>query len=120
MFDDLGGESPSVNLMEVKASEAQGRHREVRSGGSVEQKCEPTDRNWINRRQGWTSWHETTKSVSIKGRKRKSSGCARKVIELTPGGLLCCSGIGTGVIERLHIAEQESAEGILGGMPLKA
>ena len=41
------GASPSANLMEVKASEAQGRHREVGSEGSVEQKCEPTDSKWI-------------------------------------------------------------------------
>jgi hypothetical protein len=43
----LEGASPSANLMEVKASEAQGRHREVGSEGSVEQRCEPTNRNWI-------------------------------------------------------------------------
>jgi len=120
MFGDWGGGSPPANLMEVKASEAQGRHREVRSEGSVEQRCEPTERNWISRREGRTRWHEIPKSISIKGRKRKSSGCALKVMELTPGGLLCCSGIGTGEIERFHIAEQESAEGIVGGGPLKA
>jgi hypothetical protein len=33
--------------MEVKAREAQGRHRKVGSEGSVYQKCEPTNRNWI-------------------------------------------------------------------------
>ena len=32
---DQEGESPPANLMEVKASEAQGLHREVRSEGSV-------------------------------------------------------------------------------------
>ena len=47
MFMALEGASPSANLMEVKAREAQGRHREVRSEGSVYQKCEPTNRNWI-------------------------------------------------------------------------
>ena len=31
--------------MEVKDSEAQGRHREVGSEGSVEQMYEPTNRN---------------------------------------------------------------------------
>ena len=106
--------------MEMKASEAQGRHREVGSKGSVEQRCEPTDRNWISRRQGRTSYREITKSISIKGRQRKSSGCAPKVIELTPGGLLGCSGIGTGGIVRFHNAQQESAEGIVGGRPPKA
>jgi hypothetical protein len=47
MFLYLEGASPSPNLMEVKGSEAQGRHREVGSEGSVEQRCEPTNRNWI-------------------------------------------------------------------------
>ena len=56
-----------------------------------------------------------TKSISIKGRRRKSGGCALKGIELTPGDLTCCFERGTGVIERWHIACQESAEGILGG-----
>jgi hypothetical protein len=41
----LEGVSPSANLMGVKAREAQGRHREVGSEGSVYQRCEPTDRN---------------------------------------------------------------------------
>ena len=35
MFMHWEGVSPSANLMEVKASEAQGRHREVGSEGSV-------------------------------------------------------------------------------------
>jgi len=114
---DLEGGSPSSNRMEVKDSEAQGRHREVGSEGSVEQRCELTDRNWIVRRQGRTSWREATKSISIKGRQRKSSGCAPKVSignRLTPGGLYGCLEIGTGAIERLHSAIQESAEGIVG------
>jgi len=34
----LAGEKSRPNLMEVKGSEAQGRHREVGSEGSVEQK----------------------------------------------------------------------------------
>ena len=104
--------------MEVKGSEAQGRHLEVGSEGSVEQRHEPTDRNWINRRQGRTSWREATKSIFTKGRKRKSSGYVPKVSVgkwLTPGGLCCCLGIGTGGIERFHNAVQESADGIVGG-----
>jgi len=90
MLGDLGGGSPPASLMEAKASEAQGQHREVLFEGSVEQRCEPTNRNWISRRKGRTSWREATKSISIKGRKRKSSGCAPKVVDLTPGGLLRC------------------------------
>ena len=84
------GESPSANLMEGKASEAQGRHREVGSEGSVEQTYEPTHRNWISRRQGRTSQRVVTKSLSTKIRKRKSSGCVRKDRVLTPGGLGRC------------------------------
>jgi len=113
MFGDLGGESPPANLMEVKAREAQGHHREVLSEGSVERRCEPTDRNWISRRQGRTSWRETAKSLSIKGRQRKSSGCALKVIGLTPGGLLFCFRFGTGGVARSHNGQQESANGIV-------
>lgn len=115
---DLEGGSPSPNLVEVKGSEAQGRHREVGSEGSVEQRYEPTDRNWISRRQGRTSWHETTKSVSTKGRQRKSSGCVPTVSvgkRLTPRGLYRCLEIGTGAIESLHSVVQESAKGIVGG-----
>ena len=43
----LKGESPFSNLMEVKDSKAQGRCREARSEGSVEQKCEPMNKNRI-------------------------------------------------------------------------
>ncbi len=65
---DLEGGSPSPNLVEVKGSEAQGRRCEAGSEGSVEQRYEPTDRNWINRREGRTSWREATKSIFTKGR----------------------------------------------------
>ncbi len=115
---DWEGESPSPNLVEVKGSEAQGRCCEAGSEGSVEQRYEPTDRNWISRRQGRTSWREATKSLSTKGRTRKSSGCVLKVSvgnRLTPGGLRRCLGIGTGGTERFHSAAQESAEGIVAG-----
>ena len=49
------------------------------------QTYEPTNRNWISRRQGRRSQREMTKSISIKVRKRKSSGCVRKDSVLTPG-----------------------------------
>src|SRR5712691_5660603 len=44
--------SSSANLMEVKARETQGRHREVGSEGRVTQRGEPTNRNWIGGAQG--------------------------------------------------------------------
>ena len=56
----------------------------------MEPTYEPTNRNWISRRQGRTSQREMTKSLSIKVRKRKSSGCVRKDSVLTPGGLGGC------------------------------
>ena len=43
----LGGESPPANLVEVKAREAQGHCHEAGSEGSVDQRCEPTNRNRI-------------------------------------------------------------------------
>lgn len=69
------------------------------------------------RREGRTSQPELTKSISTKGRQRKSSGCALKVIErnrFTPGGLLWCHGVVTGVVERRHILRQQSAQGVVG------
>jgi hypothetical protein len=44
------------------------------------------------RRLGRTSEREITKSISIKGQRRKSSGCAPKVHELTLGDLRCVWG----------------------------
>jgi hypothetical protein len=81
-----------------------GDHREVVSEGSVEQRCEPTNRNRIPRHLDRTSQREMTKSISIKGRRRKSGGCALKGIELTPGDLTCCFERGTGVDARRRIA----------------
>ena len=46
MFDSYGCKS-RPNLMEVKGSEAQGRHRKVGSEGSVEQRYGPMDKNRI-------------------------------------------------------------------------
>ena len=56
----------------------------------MEQTYEPTNRNWIGRRQGRTSQRLMTKSLSIKVRKRKSSGGVRKASALTPGSLGRC------------------------------
>ena len=39
----------------------QGRSREGGSGGSQRQSCEPTNRNVIEGRDSWVSWHTTTK-----------------------------------------------------------
>ncbi len=68
--------------MEVKDREAQGRYCEVRSEGSVEQKCELTNRNWINRHGGRTSWPEATKSISIKDRSVNPAVVHRKYLYL--------------------------------------
>ena len=99
-------------LMEEKGSEAQGRHCEVGSEGSVEQRYEPTNRNWIGRREGGTSEREITKSISIKRQQRKSSGCVSRVCELTPGGLrwVLGSGVPRKLTERRGIGSERTAE----------
>ena len=76
--------------MEVKSSEAQGRHHEVGFEGSVEQTREPMYKNRIGGVHGWTSEPPIAKSISIKSNVRISGGCARKAVELTPGGLRPC------------------------------
>src|SRR6516165_2239540 len=76
-----------LNLMEVKGSEAQGRHREVGSEGSVEQRCGPMYKNRIRGLRRRTSWPVTTKSVSIKDAGGKSGGRVSKAAELIAGDL---------------------------------
>src|SRR5215472_3870268 len=73
--------------MEVKDSETQGRHREVGSEGSVEQRCGPMHKNRIRGLRRRTSWQLTTKSVSIKDVDGKSGGRASKAAELIAGDL---------------------------------
>jgi hypothetical protein len=82
----LAGESP--NLMEVKGSEAQGRHREVGSEGSVEQRYGPMDKNRIRGLRRRTSEQLIAKSVSIKDAGGKSGGRVSKAVELITGDLL--------------------------------
>jgi hypothetical protein len=71
----------------MKVSETQGRHREVRSEGSVEQTRELMNKNRIRGIRRWTSGHMITKSIFIKGAGCKFGGCARKVIGLALGDL---------------------------------
>ena len=70
--------------MEVKGSEAQGRHREVGSEGSVEQRYGPMYKNRISLGRR-TSWPMITKSVSIKDAGGKSGGRVSKAVELIAG-----------------------------------
>ena len=74
--------------MEVKDRETQGCNREVASEGSVEQRCEPMNKNRM-RRKRWTSWLVTAKSISIKNVKRILGGCAPKVVELLGRSAVC-------------------------------
>jgi hypothetical protein len=48
MTRDWGGECPLRKQVAASTSEAQGRHREVRSGGRVEQTHAPMNRNRIS------------------------------------------------------------------------
>jgi hypothetical protein len=60
--------------MEVKGSEAQGRHREVGSEASVEQRYGPMDKNWIGGLRNDAGG--------------KSGGRVSKAVELIAGDLL--------------------------------
>ena len=66
------------------------------------------------RRQRRTSGQRIAKSISIKGAKRRSGGCAPKAIELTPGDLLRVADKATEAVERPSDRGAESAEGIVG------
>ena len=73
--------------MEVKDSEAQGRHCEVGSEGSAEQRYGPMYKNRIRGLRRRTSGPMTTKSVSIKDAGGKSGGRVSKAVELIMGDL---------------------------------
>ena len=51
------------------------------------------------RRERRTSGQVAAKSISIKDAKRTAGGCARKAVELTPGGLLRVASV-TEAVER--------------------
>jgi len=70
-----------LNLMEVKGSEAQGRHREVGSEGSVKQRYGPMYKNRIRGLRRRTSRPRTTKSISIKDAGGKSGGRVSKAAD---------------------------------------
>jgi hypothetical protein len=74
--------------MEVKGSEAQGRHREVGSEGSVKQRYGPMDKNRIRGLRHRASGQVTAKPVSIKGAGGKFGGRVSKAVELIAGDLL--------------------------------
>ena len=104
----------SPNLMEVKGSEAQGRHREVGSEGSAEQNRDLTYRNRIRGQAGRASGQRTAKPISIKGPEGKSGRCAGKTVKLTSGDLRRVRDSGLRAA-RLLTARQKSAEGVVGG-----
>jgi hypothetical protein len=75
--------------MEVKGSEAQGRHREVGSEGSVEQTRGLMNKNRMRRPTVPVSEQTIGKPISNKGTGGKSGSRAWKAVELITGGLLC-------------------------------
>ena len=78
----------------------------------MEQTRELMYKNRIRGVRCWTSEPPIAKSISIKSRVRISGGCARKVVELTPGDLRPERELSEPRGER--IGKQESAEGIVG------
>ena len=99
--------------MEVKGSEAQGRHREVGSKGSVEQRYGPMDKNWIRGLRRRTSEQLIAKSVSIKDAGGKSGGRVSKAVELIAGDLLHVSDSGLRVEQFTLTLQQKSAAGVV-------
>jgi len=75
--------------MEVKGSEAQGRHREVEAGGSAEQRREPMNKNRMMSPTVPGERATIGKPISIKGTGGKSSGCAWTAVKLFAEDLLC-------------------------------
>ena len=99
--------------MEVKGSEAQGRHREGASEGSVEQTREPMNKNRIGRRERRASEQRIAKPMPIKGAERKSGGCARTAVELIAGDLRRVPIAGLSASGDVLTTAQKSAEGIV-------
>src|SRR5271157_1616973 len=84
----LGGESPPANLMEVRPSDDA---RAIAARRGLKEAWNKRASRWTRtdtRRQRRTSGQRIAKSISIKGAKRRFGGCARKAVELTPGDLL--------------------------------
>ena len=81
----------------------------------MEQTCELMNKNRILGGQGRTSEREVAKSISVKDPGRRSGGCARKAVELTPGGLRRVPETGLGKPQGGLNATQESADGIVAG-----
>lgn len=73
------------------------------------------NKNRIRGSLGRTSGRMTAKSISIKGPGCKFGGCARKAVELTPGGLRRVPVTGLGKPQGGPSAAQKSADGIVGG-----
>ncbi len=91
-----------------------GCRREAGSEGSVEQRCEPMNKNRIRGASAGRAGNESRSPYSIKGAKRRSGGCALKAIELTPGDLSRVVRKATEGSRGHLTAEQKSAEGIVG------
>jgi hypothetical protein len=86
----------------------------------VEQTYEPMYKNRIRGMRCRTSWHVTTKSISIKGTGCKFGGCVRKAVELTSGDLPFVLESRLRIEQSILTGRQKSAEGVLGVRTLKA
>ena len=106
--------------MEVKGSEAQGRHREVGSEGSVEQRYGPMYKNQIRGLRRRTSRQMTTKSVSIKDAGGKSGGRVSKAGEPIAGDLWHVADSRLSVERSTLTLPQKSAAGIVIAEAMKA
>ena len=86
----------------------------------MEQTYEPMYKNRIRGIRCRTSWHVTTKSISIKGTGCKFGGCVRKAVELTSGDLRLVSESRLRVEQSILTGRQKSAEGVVVAKAMKA
>ena len=70
-----------------RISKTRGRHREVGSKGSVEQKRELMNKNLIGGVSIGRAATSPQSPISTEGAKRRPGSCALKAVELTSGGL---------------------------------
>ena len=86
----------------------------------MEQTYEPMYKNRIRGIRCGTSWHSTTKSISIKSTGCKSGGCVRKAVELTSGDLPFVPESGLRIERSVLTGRQKSAAGVVVRQRMKA
>ena len=101
----LRSESLQSSPIGAKDSEAQGRDREVASGGSAEQNHGSMNKNRLIKREERTSGQMAAKSTPIKARQRKDGDRVAKGVRLIWGDL-CRAPVQTGAGPAMRRADR--------------